>query len=158
MPPIMGAAAFIMADFLQVAYTDVVIAALIPAILYYAALFIVADLEAGRRGITRIPEADIPRAWPVLKSGWIFPVPFAVLIGTLFFLNYSPELAALVSAAVILATGALIGYRGRRLPQHRPRRARHLHDRRRRGAGDRGPQRLGARLRPHARAGQAGWR
>jgi TRAP transporter 4TM/12TM fusion protein len=104
-----------MADFLQVAYTDVVIAALIPAILYYAALFIVADLEAGRRGITRIPEADIPRAWPVLKSGWIFPLPFAVLIGTLFFLNYSPELAALVSAAVILATGALVGYRGRRL-------------------------------------------
>jgi TRAP transporter 4TM/12TM fusion protein len=115
MPPIMGAAAFIMADFLQVPYTDVVIAALVPAILYYAALFIVADLEAGRRGITRIPEADIPRAWPVLKSGWIFPVPFAVLIGTLFFLNYSPELAALVSAAVILATGAAIGYRGKRL-------------------------------------------
>jgi TRAP transporter 4TM/12TM fusion protein len=115
MPPIMGAAAFIMADFLQVPYTDVVIAALIPAILYYAALFIVADLEAGRRGITRIPEADIPRAWPVLKSGWIFPVPFAVLIGTLFFLNYSPELAALASAAVIFASGAIIGYKGKRL-------------------------------------------
>ncbi len=115
MPPIMGAAAFIMADFLQIPYANVVIAALIPALLYYAALFIVADLEAGKRGITRIPEADIPRAWPVLKSGWIFPLPFAVLIGTLFFLNYSPELAALVSAVVILATGALIGYRGKRL-------------------------------------------
>ncbi|HSA90718.1 MAG TPA: TRAP transporter fused permease subunit [Burkholderiales bacterium] len=115
MPPIMGAAAFIMADFLQIPYTDVVIAALIPAILYYAALFIVADLEAGKRGIVRIPEAEIPRAWPVLKSGWIFPLPFAVLIGTLFFLNYSPELAALVSAAVILATGAIVGYRGKRL-------------------------------------------
>jgi TRAP transporter 4TM/12TM fusion protein len=115
MPPIMGAAAFIMADFLQIPYTDVVIASLVPAILYYAALFIVADLEAGRRGITRIPEADIPHAWPVLKSGWIFPLPFAVLIGTLFFLNYSPELAALASAAVILGTGAIIGYRGKRL-------------------------------------------
>jgi len=115
MPPIMGAAAFIMADFLQIPYADVVLAALIPAILYYVALFIVADLEAGRRGIVRIPEADIPRAWPVLKSGWIFPLPFAVLIGTLFFLNYSPELAALASAAVILASGAIIGYRGKRL-------------------------------------------
>jgi TRAP transporter 4TM/12TM fusion protein len=115
MPPIMGAAAFIMADFLQIPYTDVVIASLIPAILYYAALFVVADLEAGKRGITRLPEAEIPRAWPVLKSGWIFPLPFAVLIGTLFLLNYSPELAALASAAVILATGAVIGYKGKRL-------------------------------------------
>jgi len=115
MPPIMGAAAFLMADFLQVAYAEVVVAALIPAILYYGALFIVADLEAARRGVTRIPEERIPRAWPVLKSGWMFPLPFAVLIGTLFFLNYSPELSALLSAAVILAIGMAVGYQGKRL-------------------------------------------
>ncbi len=82
-----------------------VIAALIPAILYYGALFIVADLEAARSGILRIPEHLIPKAWPVLKTGWMFPLPFIVLIGTLFFLNYSPELSALLSAVVILATG-----------------------------------------------------
>jgi TRAP transporter 4TM/12TM fusion protein len=115
MPPIMGAAAFLMADFLQIAYAEVVVAALIPAILYYAALFIISDLEAAKRGIKRIPEQDIPRALPVLKKGWIFPLPFAVLIGTLFFLNWSPELAALASAAVILASGMLIGYGGKRL-------------------------------------------
>jgi len=115
MPPIMGAAAFLMADFLQIAYAEVVLAALIPAILYYAALFIISDLEAAKRGIKRIPEQDIPRAAPVLKKGWIFPLPFAVLIGTLFFLNWSPELAALASAAVILASGMLIGYDGKRL-------------------------------------------
>jgi TRAP transporter 4TM/12TM fusion protein len=115
MPPIMGAAAFLMADFLQVSYTDVVLAALIPALLYYGALFVVSDLVAAKRGITRIAQADIPAAWPVLKSGWIFPVPFAVLIGTLFFLNWSPQAAALASAAVILAASATFGYRGRRL-------------------------------------------
>jgi len=115
MPPIMGAAAFLMADFLQIPYADVVVAALIPAILYYGSLFIIADLEAARRGIKRIPQNDIPKAWPVLKSGWIFPLPFAVLVATLFFLNYSPELSALLSAGVILASGIVIGYKGRRL-------------------------------------------
>src|SRR5690606_392937 len=64
MPPIMGAAAFLMADFLQVPYADVVVAALIPAILYYAALFIVSDLEAAKAGITRMPESEIPRVLP----------------------------------------------------------------------------------------------
>jgi TRAP transporter 4TM/12TM fusion protein len=109
MPPIMGAAAFLMADFLQVAYTDVVLAALIPAILYYGALFIVSDLIAAKRGITRVAQAEIPRAGPVLRSGWIFPLPFAVLIGTLFFLNWSAQAAALASAAAILACGAIFG-------------------------------------------------
>ncbi|MGB8434142.1 MAG: TRAP transporter fused permease subunit, partial [Burkholderiales bacterium] len=115
MPPIMGAAAFLMADYLQISYGEVVIAALIPAILYYGALFIVADLEAARSGILRIPEHQIPKAWPVLKTGWMFPLPFVVLIGTLFFLNYSPELSALLSAVVILATGMVVGYQGKRL-------------------------------------------
>ncbi len=115
MPPIMGAAAFLMADFLQISYAEVVVAALIPSILYYGALFIVADLEAARGGIVRIPEHQIPKAWPVLKTGWMFPLPFIVLIGTLFFLNYSPERSALLAAVVILATGMVVGYQGKRL-------------------------------------------
>lgn len=115
MPPIMGAAAFLMADFLQISYAEVVTAAVIPAFLYYGSLFIVADLEAARRGIVRIPEHQIPKAWPVLKQGWMFPIPFIVLVGTLFFLNYSPELSALLSSVVILATGMVVGYQGKRL-------------------------------------------
>jgi TRAP transporter 4TM/12TM fusion protein len=115
MPPIMGAAAFLMADFLQISYAEVVVAAIIPALLYYGSLFIVADLEAARRGIVRIPESQIPKAWPVLKKGWMFPLPFIVLIGTLFFLNYPPELSALLSSGVILATGMAVGYQGKRL-------------------------------------------
>ena len=61
MPPVMGAAAFVMAEFLQVTYGEVMIAATIPAILYFVVLFVVADLEAGRIGITRIEESLIPR-------------------------------------------------------------------------------------------------
>ena len=115
MPPIMGVAAFLMADFLQIPYASVVLAALIPAILYYVALFVQADLEAARSGIDRVAAEEIPNGWQVLKAGWFFPVPFAVLIVALFWWNFSPELSALSSAAVIIATAMVLGYKGKRL-------------------------------------------
>ena len=60
-PPVMGAAAFLMAQFLQIPYTKVCIVAIVPSILYYVALFAEADLEAARRGISRVEESMIPR-------------------------------------------------------------------------------------------------
>lgn len=115
MPPIMGAAAFLMAEFLEIPYTDVVVAALIPSILYYIALFILADLEAARAGITRIDESAIPAGMPVLKAGWFFPIPFVVLILALFWWNRSPEFSALLSAGTLLLGGFIVGYKGKRL-------------------------------------------
>jgi len=115
MPPVMGAAAFLMAEFLQVPYRDVVIAALLPALLYYFALFVQADLLAGRIGITRVEESRIPQVAGVLKRGWHFLIPFAVLIYALFWLNWSPEKAALGAAVVLMVTGSTIGYGKQRL-------------------------------------------
>ena len=113
MPPVMGAAAFLMAEFLQVPYSDVVTAALVPGLLYYAALFIQADLEAARLGIARVAPADIPKARNVI-GGLHFALSFAILIYALFSLNWQPERAALAAAAVVVATGLAFGYRGRR--------------------------------------------
>ena len=115
MPPIMGAAAFLMAEFLQITYAEVVLAALIPSVLYYVALFVQADLEAVRSNLARVPEEDIPAPGPVLKSGWFFPIPFAVLVVALFVFNYSPEASALFSVASIMVFGFTLGYRGKRL-------------------------------------------
>ena len=115
MPPIMGAAAFLMAEFLEIPYKEVVIAALIPAILYYVALFVLADLEAARTDIKPVDAAEIPKLKVVLKSGWYFPLPFVVLITALFVYNYSPEMSALMSVLAILATSMLFGYKGKRL-------------------------------------------
>jgi TRAP transporter 4TM/12TM fusion protein len=115
MPPVMGAAAFLMAEFLQVPYRDVVIAALLPALLYYFALFVQADLLAGRIGITRVEESRIPQVAGVLKRGWHFLLPFVVLIYTLFWLNWSPEKAALGGAVVLMVTGSTLGYGEQRL-------------------------------------------
>ncbi len=115
MPPVMGAAAFVMAEFLQVSYGAVMLAALIPAILYYAVLFIVSDLEAARSGITRVEESLIPRARDVMRAGWFFPIPFAVLIYALFWLNLRAEESALWASASLVFLSMVFGYKGERL-------------------------------------------
>ncbi len=115
MPPVMGAAAFVMAEFLQVSYGAVMLAALIPAILYYAVLFIVSDLEAARSGITRVEESLIPRASDVMRAGWFFPIPFVVLIYALFGLNLRAEEAALWASASLIVLAMTFGYKGERL-------------------------------------------
>jgi TRAP transporter 4TM/12TM fusion protein len=115
MPPVMGAAAFLMAEFLQVPYRDVVVAAAIPAVLYYFALFVQADLLAGRMGIARVEESRIPAAAGVLRRGWHFLLPFGVLIFAMFWLNWSPERSALAGGMVLIVTGMLFGYGNQRL-------------------------------------------
>ena len=115
MPPVMGAAAFLMAEFLAISYTEVVLAALIPSILYYFALFIEADLEAARSNISRVPQDQIPPAKGVIKSGWFFPLPFIILIIALFWWNDLPEKAALRAVIVIVLAVTIFGYKGKRL-------------------------------------------
>ncbi len=115
MPPVMGIAAFLMAEFLNVPYTDVALAALIPAVLFYLALFIQADLEAARGGFRGLDRDQIPNGLEVLKSGWFFPIPFAVLIGALFWWNYEPETAALLATATVIVASLIFGFRGKRL-------------------------------------------
>jgi TRAP transporter 4TM/12TM fusion protein len=115
MPPVMGAAAFLMAEFLQVPYRSVALAAALPALLYYYALFIQADLLAARAGLTNITGPDIPPLRQVLKQGWHFVLPFAMLIYGLFWLNWSPELSALAASAVLMVTGPTLGYGDKKL-------------------------------------------
>ena len=113
MPPVMGAAAFLMAEFLAVPYSEIVMAALLPAILYYVALFIQADLEAAKLGIRRVPASEIPKG-RMVAVGVHFVLAFAVLIYLLFWQRYQPERAALWSALVLCATALTFGYNGAR--------------------------------------------
>jgi TRAP transporter 4TM/12TM fusion protein len=115
MPPVMGAAAFLMAEYLQVPYSEVMIAAILPALLYYAALFVQVDLEAAKRGITGAPLAQIPSLGKVLREGWHFPIPFAVLVLGLLMWNLEAEYAALLSTALLILFAMVFGYKGKRL-------------------------------------------
>jgi len=102
-PPIMGASAFLMAEFLQIPYTEVILAALIPALLYYAALFVQADLRAARDRILAVDSAQIPALTDTLRAGGVYLLPFAVLLIALFNFNLRPETAGLWSIVTLLA-------------------------------------------------------
>ncbi len=92
-PPIMGAAAFIMAEFLTTAYTNIIIAAAIPAFLYFATVYFMVHLEAEKNGIGRIEKARLPEAGKVLRGGWHLLIALVVLI---YFLisGYTPMKSA----------------------------------------------------------------
>jgi TRAP transporter 4TM/12TM fusion protein len=115
MPPVMGAAAFLVAEYLQVPYRDVMIAAILPAVLYYLALFMQVDLEAAKRNIAGAPLDRMPAVKLVLLKGWFFPIPFAILILGLVSWNLRPEYAALLASVVLLAFVMIFGYDGKRL-------------------------------------------
>jgi TRAP transporter 4TM/12TM fusion protein len=118
MPPVMGAAAFIMAEFLQVSYGAVCIAAIIPSLLYYAALFLHVDLEAAKQkiGAAQVDE-EVPSFMEVIKSGWHFPIPIAFLIITIAYpeiFQIPIERAAVYSTGILIALCLVFGYRGKR--------------------------------------------
>ncbi|MCM2605380.1 TRAP transporter fused permease subunit [Rossellomorea marisflavi] len=83
MPPIMGAAAFIMAGFLGISYTTVILAAIIPSFLYYIALIFAIDFEAKKLGLKGIAKENIPDVVKILKERGVLLIPILVVIGTL---------------------------------------------------------------------------
>lgn len=114
-PPVMGAAAFLMAELLRAPYQDIVVAAILPAALFYLALFVHVDLIAGRRGIRPLEAAEVPRLGTVLRQGGFLLFPFVVLIAVLFGLNENAETAALAACLVLAISGSIRGYGGHRL-------------------------------------------
>lgn len=101
-PPVMGATAFLIAEFLQIDYTEVVLAALLPAIIYYVVLFLQVDAYAARRGLAGLDRSELPSLRRTLIGGWGFLLPLALLIYLLFWLGYSPGKSALYSAFMAL--------------------------------------------------------
>jgi len=83
MPPIMGAGAFIMAEITGIPYTELVIAAIIPAVLYFASVYFMVDLEAAKRGMRGMSEDELPKFAVLLKQVYLF-IPIVILIAALF--------------------------------------------------------------------------
>ncbi|ETR76077.1 C4-dicarboxylate ABC transporter [Afipia sp. P52-10] len=84
-PPVMGATAFIIAQFLNVSYAEVALAAVIPAALYYAGLFMQVDSYAARHNLKGLPRSELPRVWDTIKEGWYYVFVIALLIVMLLY-------------------------------------------------------------------------
>ncbi|MGH6961426.1 MAG: TRAP transporter permease, partial [Dongiaceae bacterium] len=102
MPPIMGAAAFVMAEFMGVSYTQVMIAAAIPAIFYYGALFASIHFNAVRLGLKGIPKEELPILGAIiLRQGHLF-LPVFVLLGLLLY-GFTPTYGAIMATFAVIA-------------------------------------------------------
>ena len=107
MPPVMGAAAFIMAQVLGVPYTEVMVAALLPAVLYYLSIFFAVDLEAARTGLKGLPRDQLPSFIGLLLRRGYLLFPIAVLIFLLVVLDWSPMKAAFWGILAALGVGLI---------------------------------------------------
>lgn len=106
MPPIMGAAAFIMAEFTQIPYLEIIIAAALPAILYYCSLYMNVHLEACRTGIEGMSSDEVPNVKEVLRQGYVYIIPLLALVVVLV-LGFSPARAAIVSIFLLIIASML---------------------------------------------------
>ena len=93
MPPVMGAAAFIIASFLGIRYIDVVIVGIIPAILYFFSIYLVVHFQAKKDGIKKISSEAIPSFRETIKTGWYFLIPLFMII-LLLTMGHSPSFTA----------------------------------------------------------------
>jgi TRAP transporter 4TM/12TM fusion protein len=107
MPPVMGVAAFLIAEFLDIPYGEVALAALIPALLYYLALFVQVDLEAAKQGLSGLPRAELPRLGAVVRRGARFLIPLGLLLYTLMFAGWEAGRAGMAAVVATLAVGVV---------------------------------------------------
>ncbi len=102
MPPIMGAGAFLMAEFTNTSYLTIIKVALVPAIMYYLTVLFFVHYEAKKFGLEGQPKESLPRVWGVIKEGLHFIIPVVILIYVLV-ANYSPMMAGFVAVMSTLA-------------------------------------------------------
>ena len=107
MPPVMGAIAFIMAEWLGIPYAQIALAAAIPAVLYFFVLFAAIHFEALKIGLQPVPSKDIPSIKSSLKSGWFYLLPLVLLIYLLIGRSYPPEMAGLYALLLLIAVSFL---------------------------------------------------
>lgn len=113
LPPVMGAVAFIMAEFLEVPYARIAMAALVPALLYFFCIFLQVDIEAVKAGLKGLSRNELPSAKKLLKKGWYYSLPVIVLVYALFILYLRPETSALYAVGVTLLIFLVLNIRNR---------------------------------------------
>lgn len=115
LPPVMGAIAFVMADFLGLHYAEVALAALLPALLYFVIVFMGVDFEAAKQGLRAVPRSELPPLRATLKEGWYFLLPIGLLVYLMLVLQFDPDMAGLFSLPLLVAVSFISKDRDKRL-------------------------------------------
>jgi len=106
LPPVMGAGAFLMAEYTGVPYAEIVRLSILPAIMYFATVYLFVDLIALKRGMRGLPRSELPRVRDVLREGWYYLIPLGILVYFLL-INVSPNRVGFIATVAILAVSAL---------------------------------------------------
>ena len=114
LPPVMGAGAFLIAEFTGIPYVTIVLVSIVPALMYFLAVYWLVDFEAVKKNLEGLPKEDLPDWKQVLKQGWYFVIPLVVLF-TLIIQRFSPAFAAFWSIMSIIVIGVLVPYEGKRM-------------------------------------------
>ncbi|MEH6388378.1 MULTISPECIES: TRAP transporter permease [Pseudomonas] len=109
MPPVMGATAFVMASFLNIPYSDIAMAAIVPSALYFLGLFIQIDAYAAKYKLSGLPQEELPSLKQTMKEGWYFVFVFVLLIWMLFVLRQE-AIAPFYATALLLVINQLLPY------------------------------------------------
>ncbi|MEE2761592.1 MAG: TRAP transporter fused permease subunit [Pseudomonadota bacterium] len=109
LPPVMGAIAFIMAEWINSTYTAIVIAAAVPASLYFLIVFVSVHLQARKDGIEALPKTDLPSFWPVFVRGWYYLLPIGVLIYFLVIKTFPPGIAGIYTCLAVFVVSFFAG-------------------------------------------------
>ncbi len=107
LPPVMGAIAFVMADWIGVDYVDVVVAAVLPALLYYLVLFASVHFQAYKDDVRLIHSSDVASLRPLILRGIHYVLPIAALLYLLFGMDYPPEIAGIYATMVAIVSSFL---------------------------------------------------
>ena len=119
LPPVMGAIAFVMAEWIEVPYSTIVVAAFVPALLYYLIVFVSVHLQAYRDGVRALPRAEIPPILPALCAGWMYVIPIVVLVWMLMIEDMPPGMSAMYACAALVPVSFLFRDRSRWLTPRR---------------------------------------
>ena len=107
LPPVMGAIAFVMAEWIQVPYHQVALAALAPACIYFLIVFVSVHLQAYRDGVQPMPRSELPNVGEVFARGWFYPIPILALVYFLFFEGYPPGMAGILTIPFVIGASFL---------------------------------------------------
>ena len=116
LPPIMGAGAFLMAERTGLPYSQIALLSIVPAVLYFLSVWVMVHFEAKKQGLQRIPDTEIPKLLPLLKSSWYYLLPLVTLVGILI-AGYTAYKAAFF--AILVTVGVSYFRRDTRLTPRR---------------------------------------